>query len=81
MLVLSRRAGEEIIIDGNIRLTVIGAKGGRVRFGITAPPSIMINRKEVHDCLAARAGNVPRPAKKDRPAVRSRPRPNTMTHC
>jgi carbon storage regulator len=49
MLVLSRRIGEEIVIDGNIRLTVIAVKGDRVRLGIAAPPSVTVDRKEVHD--------------------------------
>ena len=31
MLVLSRRIGEEIIINDNIRVTVVAVKGDRVR--------------------------------------------------
>ena len=34
MLVLTRRLGESIVIDGNIRLTVTDVKGERVRLGI-----------------------------------------------
>ena len=49
MLVLSRRVGEEIIIDGNIHVTVVAIKGDRIRLGITAPPSVPVDRKEVHD--------------------------------
>ena len=49
MLVLSRRVGEEIVIDGHIRLTVIAVKGDGVRVGIAAPPSVTVDRKEVHD--------------------------------
>jgi carbon storage regulator len=47
MLVLSRRVGEEIVIGSNIRVTVQGIKGQRVRVGITAPPSVPVFRLEL----------------------------------
>jgi carbon storage regulator len=53
MLVLSRRLGEEVIIDGNIRVTVVAVKGDRVRLGIAAPPAVPIDRQEVHDRRSA----------------------------
>jgi carbon storage regulator len=49
MLVLSRRLGEEIVIDSNIRIKVIMVKGDRVRLGISAPPAIPVDRSEIHD--------------------------------
>jgi carbon storage regulator len=49
MLVLTRRVGEEIIIDGNIHIMVVAVKGDKVRLGISAPPSVTVDRKEVHD--------------------------------
>jgi carbon storage regulator len=49
MLVLSRRVGEEIIIAGNIRITVAAIKGDKVRIGITAPTEVRIDREEVHN--------------------------------
>ena len=49
MLVLTRRVGEEIVIDGNIRVTVVAVKGDKIRLGISAPPSVIVDRKEVHD--------------------------------
>jgi carbon storage regulator len=52
MLVLTRREGEEIVIAGNIRVTLVSVEGGKVRLGITAPPSVPVHRKEVHDRLA-----------------------------
>ncbi len=48
MLVLTRQIGQEIIIDGSIRVTVTSVKGDRVRIGISAPPEIRIDREEVH---------------------------------
>jgi carbon storage regulator len=49
MLVLSRRPGEEIVINDDIRLTVVSIKGDRIRLGISAPPHVQVDRAEVHE--------------------------------
>src|SRR2546430_15491817 len=49
MLVLSRRVGEEIIINDNIRVTVVAVKGDRVRLGVVAPRDVTVDRSEVHE--------------------------------
>jgi len=48
MLVLSRRCGEVVVIGETIRVTVLSVQGNKVRIGIDAPPSISVNRQEVH---------------------------------
>jgi carbon storage regulator len=48
MLVLSRKIGEEIIIDGRIRVVITSIKGDKIRVGITAPPDVRVDRAEVH---------------------------------
>jgi carbon storage regulator len=47
MLVLSRRIGEQIVIDENIVVTVISVRGNQVRLGFTAPPEVSICRQEL----------------------------------
>lgn len=47
MLVLTRRAGESIMIDGEIELKVLRIKGSQVHLGIEAPREAAIHRKEV----------------------------------
>ena len=42
MLVLSRKVGESLYIDGNIEVTVVKLVGGRVRLGIKAPNDVSI---------------------------------------
>ncbi len=49
MLVLTRREGEVIVIDGAIRITVVGVKGEKVRLGISAPANVRVDRQEVHE--------------------------------
>ena len=44
MLVLTRHSGEEIVIDGDIRLTVLEVRGSVVRLGIIAPESVRVLR-------------------------------------
>jgi carbon storage regulator len=47
MLVLTRKDGEEVVIDDGIRITVVAVKGDRVRIGVTAPPELRVDREEV----------------------------------
>jgi carbon storage regulator len=49
MLVLTRRIGETIVIDGSIRVTVVAIQEGRVRLGVTAPESVRVDREEIHE--------------------------------
>jgi carbon storage regulator len=48
MLVLTRRIGEKIVIDGDIVVTITAVQGQRVRVGISAPPFVPVDRQEVH---------------------------------
>jgi carbon storage regulator len=47
MLVLSRKLNESIIINDDIRITVVGLRGQHVRLGIEAPDSVAIFREEL----------------------------------
>jgi len=49
MLILTRRLGESIVINGGIEVTVCHIKGGQVQLGIEAPPDVRIDRRELHD--------------------------------
>lgn len=55
MLVLTRRVGEQIIIDDNIRLEVLEVKGGKVCIGVAAPASVRVERLEIHQKRAEEA--------------------------
>lgn len=47
MLILSRRPGDAIVIDGGIRIVVLASGQRCVRLGIEAPSQIGIVREEV----------------------------------
>jgi carbon storage regulator CsrA len=48
MLVLSRKAGEAIVVGGAVRVVVAGVVGASVRLGVQAPPDVAVDREEVH---------------------------------
>lgn len=53
MLILSRKAGDAIVIDGGIRIVVVQCDRGSVRIGIEAPSDTTILRAELVDQVAA----------------------------
>ncbi len=46
MLVLSRLVGETIVINDNIKVTVLSIDRGKVRLGIEAPKEVSILRDD-----------------------------------
>jgi carbon storage regulator len=59
MLILSRRRGEEIVIDGEIRLTVLAVRGKTVHLGVLAPPTVSVQRREVQNRISSQLGDQP----------------------
>ena len=49
MLILSRKPGETVVIDGRIRVKVIRVEGDVVKIGIEAPADISVHRQEIYD--------------------------------
>jgi len=62
VLVLTRRAGESIVIGDDVRVIVLDVRGDTVRLGIEAPRSVQVHRAEVYAEVqaanAAAASNV-----------------------
>ncbi|MEU8608307.1 carbon storage regulator CsrA [Actinoplanes sp. NPDC048791] len=53
MLVLTRRAGESVMIGDDVVVTVLETRGDVVRIGINAPRSVQVHREEVYQELQA----------------------------
>ena len=47
MLVLSRKKGEQIIMDNGVVITLVRCGRGSARIGIEAPPEVNIVREEI----------------------------------
>lgn len=70
MLVLSRKAGEAIVLGGNITVYVLGVEGDRVKLGVDAPPEVLVLRSEL-----LRSQYPPEQQEAPAPAPQSHPQP------
>lgn len=62
MLILGRREGDSILIDGGIRIVVVSCDRGGVRIGIEAPSDVKILRGEIAQQVAQENQRAARPA-------------------
>jgi carbon storage regulator len=53
MLVFTRKRDEAIVIGDGIEVRVIKAGKDVVKLGITAPPSVVVHRREIYDLIRA----------------------------
>lgn len=60
MFVFIRCVEESLIIEGGIRIVVLGVKGNQVRFGIDAPRDIPVHRMEIYDRIQRERQDSPR---------------------
>lgn len=47
MLLITRRTGESVVINGMIEMTVVEVRGGRVKIGFEYPQGNTVYRKEL----------------------------------
>jgi carbon storage regulator CsrA len=59
MLVLSRKLMESIDIGGNVVVTVLTIRGGKVQIGIDAPKEVRVLRTELQPEVAGAPGKSP----------------------
>lgn len=53
MLILNRKAGESIILNEEIEVTILEITDGKIKLGIEAPKNVTILRKEVYEAVRA----------------------------
>ncbi|MEI7926451.1 MAG: carbon storage regulator [Chloroflexota bacterium] len=71
MLILTRKAEQGIVIDGNVVLRILAVDGERVKIGVEAPRSITVLREELLT-EAADANQAAAARAVDRPALPAR---------
>lgn len=49
MLILSRKPGESVVIDGRIRVKIVRVDGEVVKLCIEAPTDLPVHRQEVYE--------------------------------
>lgn len=48
MLILTRRVGETLVINDDVKITVLGVRGHQVRIGVDAPKDVAVHRLEIY---------------------------------
>ena len=48
MLALTRNINQSIVINNDVRVTILDVKGKQVKLGIEAPRSIDVHREEIY---------------------------------
>ena len=73
MLILTRRPQETLVVGDNIKVQVLGVKGGQVRLGVEAPREVPVYREEIWVRIKRDKvkGNDLEPADSDEPAPRN----------
>lgn len=54
MLILTRKNNESIMIGENIKVTILGSTGNKVRIGVSAPEKISVHREEIFELIKAK---------------------------
>ncbi len=62
MLILTRRAGETLMIGDGIEITVLGTKGSQVRLGVKAPRDVPVHRAEIYERIRLEGAQAQAPA-------------------
>lgn len=49
MLYLTRKVGETVVVNDDVRITVVEVRGKSIKLGFTFPPSVSVLREELYD--------------------------------
>jgi carbon storage regulator len=66
VLIITRRAGERIMLGEDIAIQVMEVSGNQVRLGIEAPKAVPVYREEIWEAVKADKASTAPPAADDR---------------
>lgn len=70
MLILTRKVGEHVVIDGRIIVKVLRVEGDTIKLGIEAPAEVTVHRQEVYDEIKRSNRTAASPAPRPLPRLR-----------
>ena len=70
MLVLSRKPGDSIVVDGRIIIHVVKTDKDTVKIGVEAPRDVPIFRKEIYDEIRSSNQEAAKGTKTDLPKLK-----------
>ena len=79
MLILSRKPGESIVIDGRIIVKIIRLEGDIVKLGIEAPKEVPVHRQEVYDEIQRNNREALTDSRPQLPRLSAKPAANTRS--
>lgn len=82
MLVLTRRTGENVVIDGRIVVRVLRVDGDGVKLGIDAPTEVSVHREEVYKEIQQSNKEAATPKRSELPKLETNTaKPPTSSFC
>lgn len=48
MLILTRKAGESLLIGDEISITILSVRGNQIKLGVNAPKDVSVYREEIY---------------------------------
>lgn len=66
MLILTRKAGQSIVIGDDIEVTLLAVDASKVRLGIQAPQGVPIHRREIYIAIHETGDDEVGPEPRDR---------------
>ncbi|PJG82546.1 carbon storage regulator CsrA [Caviibacterium pharyngocola] len=48
MLILTRKAGESLLIGDDVSITILNIRGNQVKIGVKAPKDVSVHREEIY---------------------------------
>lgn len=52
MLILTRRIGESIVINDNVKIKILEIRNSQIKLGVEAPKDVSVHREEIYQRIS-----------------------------